>query len=107
MRAYQKRAFAPSVKKSALVTPGFTLAEIIDQFFAEGVVPDFIPADLGEDMADEVDADGSWLVDPYGDIRTDPMEMRENALMSGIKDPDPVPDPTPPAPPTPPVEPTE
>lgn len=43
---------------AAATVPGFTLSEVIAQFYAEGVVPDFIPADLGEDLVGEVDADG-------------------------------------------------
>ena len=68
----------------ARTSPGFTLTEIIDQFYAEGVVPDFIPADLGEDLVNEVDVDGRWLVDPAGDIRTDHLEKMENDLMAGL-----------------------
>lgn len=82
----------------ACTSPGFTLAEIIDQFYAEGVVPDFIPADLGEDLVNEVDVDGRWLVDPAGDIRTDRLEKMENDLMAGLDavvDPAPTSDPAP------------
>ena len=68
----------------ARTSPGFTLTEVIDQFYAEGVVPDFIPADLGEDLVNEVDVDGRWLVDPAGDIRTDRLEKMENDLMAGL-----------------------
>lgn len=68
--------------------PGFTLSEIIDSFYLEGVVPDFIPADLGEDAADEVDEDGNFIVDPRGNIRTDPMDLRESELIAGIYDPE-------------------
>lgn len=80
----------------ARTSPGFTLTEIIDQFYAEGVVPDFIPADLGEDLVNEVDVDGRWLVDPAGDIRTDRLEKMENDLMAGLDavvDPAPASDP--------------
>lgn len=82
----------------ARTSPGFTLTEIIDQFYVEGVVPDFIPADLGEDLVNEVDVDGRWLVDPAGDIRTDRLEKMENDLMAGLDavvDPAPASDPTP------------
>ena len=82
----------------ARTSPGFTLTEIIDQFYAEGVVPDFIPADLGEDLVNEVDVDGRWLVDPAGDIRTDRLEKMENDLMAGLDavvDPAPASDPAP------------
>ena len=64
--------------------PGFTLSEVIAQFYAEGVVPDFIPADLGEDLVGEIDADGRWLVDPDGDIRTDRLDKLESDLMAGL-----------------------
>lgn len=80
----------------ARTSPGFTLTEIIDQFYAEGVVPDFIPADLGEDLVNEVDVDGRWLVDPAGDIRTDRLEKMEYDLMAGLDavvDPAPASDP--------------
>lgn len=76
--------------------PGFTLSEVIAQFYVEGVVPDFIPADLGEDLVGEVDAEGRWLVDPAGDIRTDRLEKMENDLMAGLDavvDPAPASDP--------------
>ena len=66
------------------VAPGFTLTEVIDQFYLEGVVPDLLPADLGQDDITEVDADGSFTVDPISDIRTDPFEMRENRLMDSV-----------------------
>lgn len=84
--------------------PGFTLSEVIAQFYVEGVVPDFIPADLGEDLIDEVDADGRWLVDPAGDIRTDRLDNLENDLMAGldaIVDPAPASDPVPASDPAP------
>lgn len=76
--------------------PGFTLSEVIAQFYVEGVVPDFIPADLGEDLVGEIDADGRWLVDPAGDIRTDRLDKLESDLMAGldaVADPAPASDP--------------
>lgn len=76
------------------VAPGFTLTEVIDQFMVEGVVPDFLPADLGEDGDGELSDDGSYLVDPLGDLRSDPFEMMESGLMSKVPD-----DPTPIVPP--------
>ncbi len=84
MRLYQKNKPAAFVLLAGETSPGFTLTEIIDQFYAEGVVPDFIPADLGEDLVDEVDAEGRWLVDPAGDIRTDRLDQLENNLMAGL-----------------------
>lgn len=81
---------------AAATVPGFTLSEVIAQFYAEGVVPDFIPADLGEDLVDEIDADGRWLVDPAGDIRTDRLDKLESDLMAGldaVADPAPAPAP--------------
>ena len=84
MRLYRKIVPATFVKLPGETSPGFTLTEIIDQFYAEGVVPDFIPADLGEDLVDETDADGRWLVDPAGDIRTDRFDKLENDLMAGL-----------------------
>ena len=96
MRLYQKTKPAAFVKPTGETSPGFTLTEIIDQFYAEGVVPDFIPADLGEDLVNEVDAEGRWLVDPDGDIRTNRLDQLENNLMAGLDavvDPVPVPDP--------------
>lgn len=104
MRLYQKTTPATFVKPAGETFPGFTLTEVIDQFYAEGVVPDFIPADLGEDLVDEIDAEGRWLVDPAGDIRTDRLEKMENDLMAGLDavvdpapalDPAPTPDPAP------------
>lgn len=84
MRLYRKTTHAVFVKPSGKTSPGFTLTEIIDQFYVEGVVPDFIPADLGEDLVDETDADGRWLVDPAGDIRTDRLDKLESDLMAGL-----------------------
>lgn len=98
MRLYRKTTPAAFVKLPGETSPGFTLTEIIDQFYAEGVVPDFIPADLGEDLVDETDADGRWLVDPAGDIRTDRLDKLESDLMAGLDavvDPAPSPDPAP------------
>lgn len=98
MRLYRKTTSAAFVKLPGETSPGFTLTEIIDQFYAEGVVPDFIPADLGEDLVDETDADGRWLVDPAGDIRTDRLDKLESDLMAGLNavvDPAPSPDPAP------------
>ena len=91
-------------KPAAVISPGFTLSEIIAQFYVEGVVPDFIPADLGEDLVNEIDAEGRWLVDPAGDIRTDRLDKLENDLMAGldaIVDPAPASDLIPASDPTP------
>ena len=96
MRLYRKTTPAAFVKSAGETSPGFTLVEIIDQFYAEGVVPDFIPADLGEDLVDETDAEGRWLVDPAGDIRTDRFDKLESDLMAGLDavvDPAPASDP--------------
>lgn len=104
MRLYRKTTPAAFVKPAGETSPGFTLTEIIDQFYAEGVVPDFIPADLGEDLVDETDADGRWLVDPAGDIRTDRLDKLESDLMAGldaVADPAPSPDPAPSSDPAP------
>lgn len=98
MRLYLKTTPAAFVKPAGETFPGFTLTEVIDQFYAEGVVPDFIPADLGEDLVDEIDAEGRWLVDPAGDIRTDRFDKLENDLMAGLDavvDPAPASDPAP------------
>lgn len=84
MRLYLKTTSATFVKPAGETFPGFTLTEVIDQFYTEGVVPDFIPADLGEDLVDETDAEGRWLVDPDGDIRTDRFDKLENDLMAGL-----------------------
>ena len=84
MRLYQKRELQRFKKPAAVTSPGFTLSEIIALFYVEGVVPDFIPPDLGEDLVDEIDAEGRWLVDPAGDIRTDRFDKLENDLMAGL-----------------------
>lgn len=96
MRLYQKTKPSTFVKSACETFPGFTLSEVIAQFYAEGVVPDFIPADLGEDLVGEIDADGRWLVDPAGDIRTDRLDKLESDLMAGldaVADPAPAPAP--------------
>lgn len=98
MRLYQKTKPLTFAKPVCQTSPGFTLSEVIAQFYAEGVVPDFIPADLGEDLVNEIDAEGRWLVDPAGDIRTDRFDKLENDLMAGLDavvDPAPASDPTP------------
>lgn len=98
MRLYQKQKLQRFEGPAAVTSPGFTLSEIIAQFYVEGVVPDFIPADLGEDLVDEIDAEGRWLIDPAGDIRTDRFDKLENDLMAGLDavvDPAPAFDPTP------------
>lgn len=108
MRRYQLRKYAKIPVESAMTSPGFRLSEVIDQFYAEGVVPDFLPADLGEDNAEEFDDDGLPIVDPLGDVRSDPMELREAALVHGIEEYEAALSPTPPVPPTPtPDPPTE
>lgn len=84
MRLYQKQKLQRFEEPAAVTSPGFTLSEIIAQFYVEGVVPDFIPADLGEDLVGEIDAEGRWLVDPAGDIRTDRFDKLENDLMAGL-----------------------
>lgn len=109
MRLYQESKPSSFVQPAGETYPGFTLTEIIDQFYAEGVVPDFIPADLGEDLVDEVDVDGRWLVDPSGDIRTDRLEQMENDLMAGLDaaiSPAPAFNPTPTSDPAPASDPT-
>lgn len=98
MRLYQKTKSLTFTKPACETFPGFTLSEVIAQFYAEGVVPDFIPADLGEDLVGEIDADGRWLVDPAGDIRTDRLDKLESDLMAGLDavvDPAPAPAPAP------------
>lgn len=98
MRLYQKQKLQRFKEPAAATVPGFTLSEVIAQFYVEGVVPDFIPADLGEDLVNEIDAEGRWLVDPAGDIRTDRLDKLENDLMAGfdaVVDPAPASDPTP------------
>lgn len=104
MRLYQIQKSQRFTEPAAATAPGFTLSEVIAQFYVEGVVPDFIPADLGEDLVGEIDADGRWLVDPAGDIRTDRLEKMENDLMAGLDavvDPAPASDPTPASDPAP------
>lgn len=104
MRLYQKQKLQRFKEPAAVTSPGFTLSEVIAQFYAEGVVPDFIPADLGEDLVDEIDAEGRWLVDPAGDIRTDRFDKLENDLMAGLDaaiDPAPAFNPTPTSDPAP------
>lgn len=90
MRLYEKLVRERSVQtvpiSPAETTPGMTLTETIDQFFVEGVVPDLLPADLGTDDATELDADGLPIVDPMGDIRSDPFELRERLLVKDAND---------------------
>ena len=56
MRLYQKQTLKKFIQEPSLGVPGYTLPEVIDQFYVEGVTPDFIPADLGEDLVSEVDS---------------------------------------------------
>ena len=106
MRLYQKQTLKKFIQEPSLGVPGYTLPEIIDQFYVEGVTPDFIPADLGEDLVSEVDSEGRWLIDPSGDIRTNKFDEMEDNLMAGLdalvdpapapaSDPAPAPDPAP------------
>ena len=67
------------------VHPGQTLSAVINMFRSEGVVPDLVPADLGVDDDTELAGDGKPLVDPFGDIRTDPMAQRERDLVSSSR----------------------
>lgn len=87
MRAYLL-AEPVTVQPSPVVetVPGMTLTETIDQFYSEGVVPDLLPADLGTDSPDEIDANGYPYVDPMGNIRSDPMELRERQLVAAAGD---------------------
>lgn len=104
MRLYQKQTLKKFIQEPSLGVPGYTLPEIIDQFYVEGVTPDFIPADLGEDLVSEIDSEGRWLVDPAGDIRTDRLDKLESDLMAGLDavvDPVPSPDPAPSSDPAP------
>lgn len=84
MRLYQKQTLKKFIQEPSLGVPGYTLPEIIDQFYVEGVTPDFIPADLGEDLVSEVDSEGRWLIDPSGDIRTNKFDEMESDLMAGL-----------------------
>lgn len=90
MRLYElknrERVPVASAFPPATTEPGMTLTETIDQFLVEGVVPDLLPADLGTDDVAEMDADGYPLVDPMGDIRSDPMELRERLLTKAAND---------------------
>lgn len=87
MRLYQLKP-AQSVGRGipAETIPGSTLTEVIDLFLAQGVTPDLLPADLGEDADDEFDNEGYPYVDPLGNIRTDLMELRERRLVSAADD---------------------
>ena len=102
-RLYSLKTFNRPQHVAADPYPGFTLSEIIDQFLAEGVVPDFLPADLGEDHVEEFDNDGYPIVDPAGNIRVSRMDQMEAALFDGVTDPEPAPAPQP-APADPPTE---
>jgi len=88
MRPYEKRVAegspASGWEPTRNIKPGFTIPQVVRMFYAEGVVPDFIPADLGKDEADEIDDSGLWTVDPVGNIRSDPMDLREANLMAGL-----------------------
>lgn len=66
--------------------PGFTIAELLDLFYAEGVTPNFAPADLGTDESTEVDANGRMVVDPFGNIRTDSLDLKEMQLTKVFED---------------------
>lgn len=76
-----------SVDSVCDTTPGFTIAELLDMFYAEGVTPQFTPADLGTDDSTEVGADGWFSVDPLGDIRSSRLElMRASKAASAAED---------------------
>lgn len=84
MRLYQKQTLKKFFQEPSLGVPGYTLSEIIDLFYVEGVTPDFIPAELGEDLVTEIDSEGRWLIDPSGDIRTNKFDKMESDLMAGL-----------------------
>ena len=84
MRLYETACRDVFTGPKADLVPGFRLTQVIDQFYAEGVVPDFLPADLGEDGADELDADGNFAVDPAGRIDIDRMDRLEAQLTAGL-----------------------
>lgn len=84
-RLYQMRRSVATRKTPAQTVPGFRLCEVIDQFYAEGVVPDFLPADLGEDSADELDEFGRYKVDEDGRIDRSVIDRLESQYENGIK----------------------
>ena len=106
MRLYETARQDVVTGPKADLVPGFRLTQVIDQFYAEGVVPDFLPADLGEDGADELDADGNFAVDPAGRIDIDRIDRLEAELTAGLDAIDSSTIPTPPAPPKPQNEPS-
>lgn len=86
MQRYFDGASTAAPAPASRTEPGSTLTDTIDLFLAQGVVPDLLPADLGTDDQNELDADGYPSVDPMGDIRSDPMELRERLLVSSAGD---------------------
>lgn len=88
MRAYESRRKQFANPQPVVTQPGFTLTQIIDQFYSEGVIPEFLPAELGNDSADELDADGNFAVDPSGRIDIDRMDRLESQLLDGVPVPD-------------------
>lgn len=86
-RAYLRRQVNDHADSEPSKTvPGFRISELIDQFYAEGVVPEFHPADLGYDGPEEVDVDGWPSVDPQGRIDVDRIDRLEANLVAGIPD---------------------
>lgn len=86
--------------------PGMTIPQYVRMCSSEGVAPDLVPAETSYDEVTDVDADGRFIVDPYGDIRTDPFDLMEKSRSEAVRqlmknqstpsvDPVPVPDPTP------------
>ncbi|WP_418976529.1 hypothetical protein, partial [Alistipes putredinis] len=59
--------------------PGMRLTDYVKMCLAEGVSPELAPV---ETSYDEIGSDGledAFVVDPYGDVRTDPFELMESS----------------------------
>lgn len=81
-RLYQQPRFIERAPFDPLpLSEGCTLCEMIRLFQDQGIIPDVIPADFGVDDDSEIGSDGMPLVDPHGDIRTDPFSLRERQLV--------------------------
>lgn len=59
--------------------PGMRLTDYVAMCMAEGVAPDLLPAETSYDDIGEDALENAFLVDPYGDVRTDPFELMESS----------------------------
>jgi hypothetical protein len=61
------------------VYPGMRLTDYVAMCLAEGVAPDLVPVETSYDEIGTDALENAFIVDPYGDVRTDPFELMESS----------------------------